>query len=738
MLAALGRFSYRRRWWITALFVIALLAAAPFAPRVSERLTSGGYEFSGADSVLAGEVLEREFGLSAADILFVFSDPSRTVEHPEYQAALRATRDELLRLPLVEEVESALDARPELVSADGRTTLMTARTTSTPSEAQAQVEEFRVIAEASPIPVVLAGFPIVSVAIAEASERDLLRAEAITLPLVLVVLVLVFGAVVAAGIPLLLGFMSVVVAWAALYGLSLVMDLSVFVTNIATMLGLGIGIDYSLLMVSRFREELRGKPVDAAVEATVARAGKAIVFSGLAVIVGLFGLLTFEMAAIRSIGIGGITVMAFLMIGSLIWLPAVLAILGNRIDKLSLPFRRPAGQGRGWARLARFVMRHPGAILVATAALLLLLGSPFLRVRFGVPGADVLPPDAPARQGLELLQRHFQRGSLPSVIVTISDPRGAVRPANVSVIDEISTKLKAHREITSVTSLTSLLNTLGMGGARIEEHVRTDFAALPEALRARLGELSSPNTTLVLAETSGEPNSESLQQLVREIRAVSAPGREIHVGGEIAVFMDFVNAVYGHFPWAVALVLGVMYVVLLFLFASLVLPLKAVIMNALSITAAYGALVFVFQEGHLSELLRFQPQGFVEATIPVLMFFALFGLSMDYEVFLLSRIRESWQRTGDNTASVAEGLQRTGGIITGAAAIVIVVAAAFSTAELVILKALGVGTALAVLVDASIVRVLLVPSTMRLLGHLNWWAPGWLARLTRATASFSD
>ena len=175
-----------------------------------------------------------------------------------------------------------------------------------------------------------------------------------------------------------------------------------------------------------------------------------------------------------------------------------------------------------------------------------------------------------------------------------------------------------------------------MGGARIEEHVRTDFAALPEALRARLGELSSPNTTLVLAETSGEPNSESLQQLVRELRAVSAPGREIHVGGEIAVFMDFVNAVYGHFPWAVALVLGVMYVVLLFLFASLVLPLKAVIMNALSITAAYGALVFVFQEGHLSELLRFQPQGFVEATIPVLMFFALFGLSMDYEVFLLS------------------------------------------------------------------------------------------------------
>ena len=278
----------------------------------------------------------------------------------------------------------------------------------------------------------------------------------------------------------------------------------------------------------------------------------------------------------------------------------------------------------------------------------------------------------------------------------------------------------------------------GLGDQQIALLLDADPARLPSSVRTALGRLSSETTTIIRAESSRLPNSAALQDLVRQLRTLPPSGLELHVGGEVAVLMDFVDAVYGTFPWAALLVLGLTYLTLLFLFGSVVLPLKAVLMNALSITAAYGALVFIFQDGHLAGLLRFQPRGLVDATIPALLFFILFGLSTDYEVFLLTRVRESWQRSGDNTASVAQGLQRTAGIITGAAAILIVVSVAFMTADNVLVKALGVGVALAILVDATLVRVLLVPSTMRLLGGANWWAPGPIRRLTRSTSNFYD
>jgi len=479
--------------------------------------------------------------------------------------------------------------------------------------------------------------------------------------LVLGVLVIVFGAVVAAGVPLLLAFMSISVALAALFGLSYVLDLSVFVTNIATMLGLGIGIDYSLLMVSRFREELRSKPVEAAIEATVARAGKAILFSGLAVMVGLSGLLLFEMNALRSIGIGGMVVVALLVIGAMTLVPAILSVLGRRIDWLTLPLRKSSSGGTAWGRLAHFVMRFSVPLLILTVGLLLLLGSPFLRVRFGVPGADVLPTDAPSREGMDLLQARFVRGAMPAVVVTLTDPEGIGKPANIELIDSLSRKLAAGAHVSQVTSLTTVLGEQGLSAGQIAKLAETGFALAPPESRRALGALATKNTALVLAEAPLSRNSPELQQMVKEIRALRPQGVELHVGGEAAVLLDFVNAVYGTFPWTVLLVMGATYVTLLFLFGSLVLPLKAVLMNLLSITAAYGALVFIFQDGHLSGQLGFQPLGFVDATVPVLMFCMLFGLSMDYEVFLLSRIREAWQRTGDNVGSVAEGLQRTGG-----------------------------------------------------------------------------
>ncbi|MBM4437892.1 MAG: MMPL family transporter [Actinobacteria bacterium] len=663
-------------------------------------------------------------------------DPTAVVSDPAYQSAIRAVRDALAKLPFVRAVESVLDGRPEHVSGDGHATYLTIRTSGDPEEVQAHLAELRQTFAASPVPAWLTGLPVVSEELSLASERDLVRAELITLPLVLVVLLVVFRTVVAAAIPLALGFMSVTVSLAALYGVSFGMELSVFVTNIATILGLGIGIDYSLLMVSRFREELRSKPVAAAVEATVARAGKAVVFSGVAVAIGMSGLLLFEMTALRSMGVGGIVVVLLLVLGALTLVPAVLGIVGTRIDALAVPLRRRPGEGQRWARIAWFVMRRPVLVLTLTVALLVVLGLPFARVRFGVPGADVLPAAAPARTGAEVLRASFQRGAMPAILVTVTDPSGILRAPNVAALEALTAIVQRSPEVASVTSLTTLFP--GVGRAQLEALVATRFASLPEEVRRRLGALVTETTTLIVGESLSGANNEGLQAVVRELRAAPASGLEVHVGGEVAVLLDFVQAVYGSFPWTIALILGVTYVTLFFLFGSVLLPLKPVVMNGLSITAAYGALVFIFQDGNLSNVLGFQSRGIVDATVPVLMFCTLFGLSMDYEVFLLTRIREAWQRSGDNQGSVAEGLQRTGDIITGAAAILIVVTGAFAFADIIVVKALGVSTAVAILVDATVVRALLVPATMRLLGAWNWWAPRSLQRLTRVTSSFAE
>ncbi len=736
MLAAHGRMVYRRRWPIVVIFLAAFAAAAMFAPRASELLSSGGFEFSGGDAVAAGEILATEFQISAADPIIIFRDDELTVDDDRYRQAVADVERALSELPFVRDVESYLDGRLETVSADRHVTYLTARVDGTPTDVQRRIEDLRRIVEQSPIEAVATGLPIVSAELAEASERDLVRAELISAPLVVIVLVVVFGATVAAAIPLVLGFMSIAISLAAIYGLSQVIELSVFVTNIATMLGLAIGIDYSLLLVSRFREELRNHPVDRAVEVTVARAGKAILFSGVAVAVGLSGLLVFEMNALRSIGIGGIVTVTLLVIGAMTLVPVVLSILGPRVDRLAVPWRLGQRELGAWASVARWVMRFAIPILVVTVTALLVLGSPFLRVRFGVPGADVLPPEAPARVGLELLEQEFNRGALPAVVVTVTDPEGIERPENLPVIDRLSRTLAASHEVSSAVSITTAIP--GLNLAQVTQLMRSDFALLPERARDQISQLSTETTTLVIGESTTLPNDERLQDLVRELRGLPTDGLEIHVGGEVAILMDFVDAVFLTFPWAIALILGISYVVLFFLFGSVLLPLKAVLMNALSITAAYGALVFVFQDGNLSGLLGFEPRGFVDATLPVLLFCVLFGLSMDYEVFLLSRVRESWERTRDNTESVADGLQRTGGIITGAAAILIVVSAGFGAADIVVVKALGVGIALAIFVDATIVRILLMPSTMRLLGRLNWWAPGPLARLARLTAGFAE
>jgi putative drug exporter of the RND superfamily len=548
--------------------------------------------------------------------------------------------------------------------------------------------------------------------------------------------VLVFGSVVAAGVPILVGGSAVVVALGVIFLATHLTPFSIFVLNLATLLGLGLGVDYALLMTSRFREELAARDgpdaVTDAVAATVATAGRAVFFSGLTVLLGLIGLLLFDFMVLRSVGLAGAIVVALAVVAALTLLPAVLAMLGRRVDALPVwrPRTRFSGDG-AWARLARRVMARPLVFFVPTLAFLLLLGTPFLHARFNAPDATILPPELPSRQAYEVLERNFGEGEFAPLVLAVRTNGPATAPENVGALYDYSRRLAADPRVTRVESLVDVDPRIGRDQYQLLYGVPGgpgDRYVADLLARTTRGDL-----TAFTVYTSYGPNRSEGQALVRELRDPASPlapppGASVLVGGGAAEVGDVVNRIATDFPQAALFIVIATFLVLFVLLRSLVLPIKAIVMNTLSITAAFGALVWVFQDGNLSAVLGFTPLGFVETTLPVILFCVLFGLSMDYEVFLLSRMKEVYDQTGDNREAVARGMERSGRIVTSAALIVVVVAGSFAFADIVLIKALGLGVAIAVALDASVVRALLVPSTMRLLGDRNWWLPGRLRR----------
>jgi RND superfamily putative drug exporter len=531
-----------------------------------------------------------------------------------------------------------------------------------------------------------------------------------------------------------------------------VTELSIYVQNVATMLGLALAIDYSLFMVSRFREELRrGRDVATAVEITVATSGKAVTFSGLAVAIGLSGLLLFEPAALRSFGIGGALTVAASVFYALTFLPAVLGMLGPRVNSLGVAglrdrvrriFGRPTGVAADvaresrWEHMANWVMARPVSVLVPTLAFLLVLGIPFLRLDQGIPDASVLPAGIESREAAVALSTEFRAGETSPIVVLAQVEGPPLDAANIDRVLDLGVAIEGIEGIDRVEGPFSGLRDPATGAALDAAGIAALFAtprdALPPELAAGLDRLEDAyirdSTVRLDAISPLSPLSPDGTAVVPAVRAVAVDGVATQVGGLAAEGRDFMASQSATIPYAIALTLGASALILFLLFGSVVIPIKAVIMTLLSITASFGALVFIFQDGNFGDILGFESPGFTIAGNPIIMFSVLFGLSMDYEVLLLSRIQEAYRRTGRNTASVAEGLAKTAGVITGAALIMVTVFAAFALAESITIKSIGVGMAIAVLIDATIVRVLLVPATMRLMGAWNWWAPGPLGR----------
>jgi putative drug exporter of the RND superfamily len=688
MLARIARFSLRHRRLVAAAWVVLFAAGIALGSGVFERLDPDVGDVAGTESALAEARLDAldpggESIAAVADGI----DP----RDPAVAASLRATAGRLRAIPGVAEVADPVTTPvPELVATDGRAVLVAVELA--PGLGDDRFDQAVEAAEAElrrlDAPrVLVGGGPLQDWEFEDQVGSDLARAELLSMPVVLVLLLVIFGGIVAAGLPVLVALVGVAGTLLALLGISSVTEVSVYSVNVVTMLGLGLAVDYALLLVSRFREERATRDLPAAVEAAAATAGRTVVFSGLTVAASLAGLLVFADPFLRSMAYGGGAVVLIDMLAAVTLLPALLGMWGHRIRPA--PPRAPS-TGL-FASVSRVVQRRALLIVVAVAVPLVVAATPFLHARYQQPDAGFLPEGAESRELVETLQARFA----PAVWV---EPLAVVADAGAD-----QAALDAYARTVA-----------GLEGVRA--------VGEPRALDGGVQVLE------VLPEGSGTDAAAS--RLVGDVRSVAAPFA-VQVTGDAAELADYQATIRDRLPLAVALVVLATFVLLFLFTGSVVVPVKAIVMNVLSLGATFGALVWVFQDGHLAGLLGAEGSGALDPTVPVLTFAITFGLSMDYEVFLLSRIKEAWDETGDNDQAVALGLQRSGRIVTSAALLLVVVYAGFMAAGMLTIKQIGLGTVLAVLLDATVVRMLLVPATMKLMGRWNWWAPGPLRRLHR-------
>jgi RND superfamily putative drug exporter len=744
MFARWGAFVYRFRRPVVLVTLALAVGSLMFASRAADELSSGGWLDRGSESASVISRLDSSFAAGRSSFVALFHGPQGAdAAAPEFQGAIGSAMTRLKTDPrVVGVVGFAETGDRRFISTDGHAAYAVVQLNLTNEESVDAIDGLK--EEISPpagYTVQLTGYGPIGRDQTAQSEADLQRAETISAPLVLLILVAVFASLIAAGMPLLIAALAIPTTLGLVYFVAQRVEMSIYVLNISTMLGLALAIDYSLFIVSRFREELaRGRTVGAAVEKAVATSGKAVAFSGFAVAVGLSGLLFMKAPALNSIGIGGSLVVLSSVFFALTFLPAVLGMLGPRINALSLrgllarfrivsATRQP---GHRWERVAHAVMARPLLVLVPVLIFLLAAGTPFLRVKQAVPGAEVLPAGLESRDTYVAIQQQFPRGETTPVTILADVQGDPTSQANALALARYAQALDALDGIDRVESPFSLRDP-STGEPMAPEQVAAIYAQpaeqRPPAIQAMLVSYVRGQTVRLDAVSPLDPASAAGTSLIPVVRSiVPEAGIRTAVGGSAALGHDFLAAQSERIPWAVGMTLVASAVVLFLLFGSVVIPIKAVVMTLLSVSASFGALVWIFQEGNLSNVLGFEPLGTTIAGNPIIMFSVIFGLSMDYEVLLLSRIQEAYRRLGTNRESVAEGLARTASVITGAALIMVVVFAAFALADVITIKSIGVGMAIAVLIDATIIRVLLVPATMRLLGDWNWWAPGPLGR----------
>ncbi|KUI23435.1 hypothetical protein AU193_01415 [Mycobacterium sp. GA-1285] len=685
----------RRARWLVVWFACATAALGVYGAEVYDHLSAGGFDNPGSESARAATVEREVFGSRSADVSALYSSATAPATSPVVESEVRRIVQQLDRDAVTSVLTYYDTGDLRLLSQNGQITQVIVSLAGDSQDAKmANYERIEGQLRSPQLDTQLTGIWPVYADAQERSDTDAKRAEVYSLPIVIALCLLIFGSVIAALMPALIGVVAIVGATASVRLLTEFTEVSIFSVNIITLLGLGLAVDYALFMVGRFREELAAAhgddcdAVPAAIHRTLATAGRTVMFSGLTVAAALSSLLFFPQVYLRSMAYGGIAAVLVAMIAALSILPAVLTLLGRRIDAGRVFRRRPVEQGRAWwATWARAVMRRPMVTVLVVLVVLGTLGWPFLSSSWGGIDYRVLPSDAPAHRAADTLISQFGGDETSAATVVL---QRAGEPEAAAVVN--------------------------------------DLAEVPDVVEVR-PVAEDGDHRLLQVHWNGNSQSEASRAVIDQLRAIDPPGDATAlVGGTTAETVDLLDSLRRTLPWMAVFASLVMLGLLFMAFGSVVLPVKAILMNAASLTASFGVVTWIFADGHLEGLLRFESQGFLDATQPVVMLAVLFGLSMDYEVFLLSRIHEQWRLTGDNTHSVAAGVQLTGRIITNAALLLAVVIGAFAMSGLVFMKLIGVGMMVALLIDATVVRAVLVPATMALLGRWNWWAPPPLAR----------
>ena len=731
MLERIARLAIKAPRTIVAIAALVMVACGIFGIPVAKSLSAGGMQDPTSESAQATQLLVDKFGQGDMELVISVTDDNAAAGAQSAAARSVATDivTQLNEAPSVAQVTSAWtapsSATPALVSKDGKTGLIVAGITGGESGAQKHAKELtdRLVHDRDGVTVRAGGVAMTYVQINAQSEKDLLMMEAIAIPLSFIVLVWVFGGLMAAALPLAVGGFAILGSMAVLRATTFVTDVSIFAMNLTIAMGLALAIDYTLLIISRYRDELaEGADPERALTRTMTTAGRTVLFSALTVALSMVAMVLFPMYFLKSFAYAGIAVVTFAAVAAIVVAPAAIALLGDRLDALDTrrlfrrllnrpePARKPVEQ-MFWYRSTKFVMRRSIPVVVIIVTVLLLLGAPFLGIKWGFPDDRVLPQSATAREVGDELRTDFAVDSSTNVAVVIPDAAG-VTPAD---LDRYASALSEVADVSSVSA---------PGGSFVDGR-QTGPPAAATGMKDGSAFFTVGSTAPLFSDAS--------ETQLDALHAVGAPGgKPVLVTGLAQINRDSSQAITERLPLVLGVIAAITFVLLFLLTGSVILPLKALVLNVLSLTAAFGALVWIFQDGHLGAL-GTTPTGTLVANLPVLLFCLAFGLSMDYEVFLISRIREYWLKSGktraDNDESVALGLAKTGRVVTAAALLMSISFAALIAAQVSFMKMMGVGMTLAIIADATLVRMALVPAFMHMLGRWNWWAPKPLAKL---------
>lgn len=716
----LGLLAYRFRYAVIVIWLLGLLSSIPVLKHIMEPFQSSGFENIKSQSYETDKLLADTVGYNKHRILVLFKKESDTVSN-------------FLMEKEVDKALSKLDhvayAHKVLFQKGKNSTLAIIAFKDDIDLIGEDIQALKdLIKKPKHLNIYFGGDDVFVETVNKQTEKDLFRADMIAAPVSVITLLFVFGSFTAAFMPMLLGGCCAMMMFSMLYHLAHHFDLSIFTINIALLLGLCLSLDYALFIICRFREELHEpkQNIQTVIARTMATAGKAVFFSGLAVFASLSALLLFPINILISVGIGGLTAVFLAVIGAITLLPALLSVIQKGIDFGTI-FKTGFHQNRFWHRLASTVIARPLLFVIFGLSLLVTLSLPLQNLKLGISDYHILPEKSEGRAFFNQYAKVFDENSLSPITVVFESNTPILSEKNIKAVYEVIDEIRDIKAVKKVEGYLSWLPTKSL--EEYQKLYALDDKNLPPDIRKMLATSVSKHVSVIQVISHYSSESKATQDLVKELRNIHHKGLDIHVTGVPATNTDVFDGIKKESPKALRLIMLVTFLVLMVLLHSIFLPFKAIVMNLLSLCATYGVLVYVFQDGHLHQFFNFEPQGSLDISMMVIIFCALFGFSMDYEVFLLSRIQESYQKHKNNKLSIVFGIEHSARIITSAALIVIVLCSSFLVADVLMVKAFGLGIAVAIFIDAFIIRTFLVPAIMTLTESINWYFPRWLSKL---------